>query len=289
MDLPTGLLNFLEVIQADAGVYDVWYDILNLGIRMTPTAGTDYYPFATLMLPGRERFFTRVEGPFTYQSWMEGVRRGRTFATNGPVLEFRINGKGMGEEVILKKAGSVVVEGAVRFDPDRDDVRRLEVVENGQVLRSFPRKGRSAEIPFRFQQVVQQSSWLAVRASGNKKGEAQMNLPLDSPETNFAWSSKLTWGESFYPASVCHSGPIYVTVEHTTPLSGQPRAKALARAWLARLEDLEQRLADDQIQYMAEPPPGFIDGVETDHLRKNRQALLQNIQVARKYFEGLLR
>ncbi len=287
MDLPSGLLNFLEVVQADEGVYNIWYDILNLGIRMTPTAGTDYYPFATLMLPGRERFYTKVEGPFTYQTWLEGVRLGRTFASNGPILEFAVNGKEMGEEVILKRPDSVVVEGAVRFDPDRDNVRRFEVIENGQLIRSFPRRGHSPEIRFRFQHGVERSSWLAVRASGNKSGEAQMNQPLDAPSTNFVWSSKATWGESFYPASVCHSAPVYVTLENSPPLSAQPRAKALARAWLARLEELEQRLAVEQIQYVPEPPPGFNDGVDAGDLQKNRPTILEIIRGAKKYFEGL--
>ena len=113
-----------------------------------------------------------MKGTSSYKAWLEGVRQGRTFVTNGPVLEFQVNGKGMGEAVTLKRPGSVLLEGAVRFDPARDNVRRLELIENGELLRSFPRKAESSEIRFRFPHEVKESSWLAVRASG-KQGSSK--------------------------------------------------------------------------------------------------------------------
>jgi hypothetical protein len=47
----------------------------------------------------------------TFEAWLESVKSGRTFVTNGPMLEFRVDGKGMGEEVDLKNPGRLVVEG----------------------------------------------------------------------------------------------------------------------------------------------------------------------------------
>jgi len=285
IDLPQNLLTFMEVVQGDAGIYDVWYEILNLGFRMTPTGGSDYYisyPSKSIMLPGRERFYTQVKGPLTYSAWLEGVRQGRTFATNGPILEFRVNGKSMGEEVVLTKPGSVLVEGAVRFEPARDNVRRLEVIENGRLLRSFPRKGQSPDITFRFKHEVLESSWLAVRAWGSKADEARFLAP-----TNAVMSTAITWGEAYYPASVCHSAPAYVTIENAPRLSAHPRAKALARTWLARLENLEARLTEDQIQYLTEPPPGFADDVPTENFRKNRSSLLKLVKSAKRRFSDL--
>ena len=170
IDLPDKLLSFLEVLEAHDANYDVWYDILNTGFRLTPTAGTDYGSVPSL--PGRERFYTKVEGPFGYEAWLDGIRQGKTFVTNGPVLEFRVQSQGMGAEVLLKKPTSVLVEASVRFDPSRDDVKRLEVIQNGDLLRSFPREGPSAEIRCRFEAEIGRTSWLAVRASGHKRGES---------------------------------------------------------------------------------------------------------------------
>ena len=52
--------------------------------------------------------------------------------------EFRVRDKGMGEEVVLKEPGTVLVEARVPNDPARDDLKRLEVVQNGSDLPSPP-------------------------------------------------------------------------------------------------------------------------------------------------------
>jgi hypothetical protein len=212
-----------------------------------------------------------VDGPFTYEAWLEGVRSGKTFVSNGPVLELKVNGQGMGEEVVLKKPSAVTVEGRVRFDPTRDAVDRLEVILNGTLLRSFPRPSEAQEIVFQFPYEARESCWLAVRASGRKLVEA--------PDMGRAFSS---------PSSQAHSAQIYITLEGTPPLSAQPRAKALARMCLAKLDDLEARLAEDQIPYLA-ATPALGDGVDADHLRENRSALIEAIQSARQYFTNLAR
>src|SRR5262245_57245202 len=88
-----------EVLQFRHAVYDVWYDVLNAGFRMTATAGTDYPSYDSV--PGQERFYVQAPRPFTYEGWLDGVRRGRTFVTNGPVLDFRVNGQSIGGEIAL--------------------------------------------------------------------------------------------------------------------------------------------------------------------------------------------
>jgi len=223
IDLPSSLVTFLEVLQArtkeigdsmHAGIYDTWYASLNLGFRLVPLAGSDY-PAQISTVPGRERFYTKVEGPFSYASWLEGIRKGRTFVTNGPLLEFQVNGVEMGGEVFLDKAGPVAVDARVRFDPARERVDTLEVIQNGEVLQSFAGEEAASEISARFRPEMKESSWLAVRVSGKKRDEA---LPLPS---------------------VAHSAPIYVTPKGGPGLAAHPRAKAIAEAWRARLEKLE--------------------------------------------------
>jgi hypothetical protein len=60
----------------------------------------------------------------------------------------------------------------------------------------------------------------------------------------------------------------------------------LARKWIAKLENLETRLGDDQIQQVASPGN---DGVDLETLRKNREALLKAIQGAKQYFSDMAR
>ena len=98
---------------------------------------------------------------------------------------------------------------------------------------------------------------MAVRASGSKLGEAGR------------------------PASLAHSAPIYVAIQNAPGLADHPRAKALARAWLARLGEFEGRLYS-QIQFLG--LAGWNDDVSGEHLVKNRPALLQAIQAAKKIY-----
>ena len=276
VDLPGGMLDFLEILECWDANYDVWYDILNSGIRMAPTAGTDYGSVPSL--PGRERFYTAVKGPLTVESWLDGVRRGATFVTNGPILEFRVGDKGIGEEAVLTGPGTVQVEALVRFDPARDDVTRIEVVRNGVLLKSVRRAGPSAEIHCRFELKVDETCWLAARSWGSKVGEA-------SPPDGFVPPFRDRYRGS--PASLAHTAAIHVTIEGAPGLARHARAKAAAQVWLARLDELEQRLADDRLQFLAKENDDYNPDME--YLRENRPALMDAIRRARKYYLELAR
>jgi hypothetical protein len=257
IDLPLDLLSFVEILQDSTLGDAAWYEILNTGYRLTPVAGTDYPCKASY--PGRERFYTRVKPPFTYDAWLDGVRRGATFITNGPALEFRINGRDLGDEIVLEKPQQVLVEARVRFDPKQENIQRLELIKNGQLIHSYPRLSNSPEISFRVNLKMDETAWLAVRARGRKITE----VPNDA---------------------VAHSAPIYVTLKDTPPLSASPVGRAMATQWLAKLKDLEMRLAEDQIQYLAAPPVG--DGVDEADIRRGRTGLLKAIESARARYEN---
>ena len=89
---PHDLMHFVEVLQFDRSGYEQWYELLTLGFRLAPTAGTDY-PCGGQSISGHERFYTKVDGQLTYAKWLDGVRQGRTFVTTGPVVEFGIEGE----------------------------------------------------------------------------------------------------------------------------------------------------------------------------------------------------
>jgi len=254
INLGHGPVNFVEVLQFKKGGYGFWYDALNSGFRVAPTAGTDYMNPGTT-LPGRDRFYTRVDGPLTYEAWLQGVRQGRTFVTNGPMLEFEVNGKGMGEEAALQGPGTLRVRGRVRFNPESDDVHWIQVIKDGDIIRAIPRERDSSDIPFQFDLEAREPMWLALRVTGEKVGEAG-NFPSEA-----------------------HSAAIYVTLENS---SAHPRAKSSARTWVERLEELERLLAEENIPKLADPKLG--DGITVENLRKNRSKLLKTIQTAKGHF-----
>lgn len=255
--LPHKVLDFLEVLQFEKGEYDVWYKILNTGFRLTPTAGTDY-PWGWSH-PGRERFYTRVRGGFTVDKWIEAVRAGRTFVTNGPMLSFRINGQQMGETIQLDEPGKVDITARVLFDPKRDLVSELEIIENGVVVRTCPAgHPGTSQIRCLVQHDVRQSGWLAIRASGWKRGEPKGR------------------------ESLAHSAPIYISIANLPPLARKEESRRMARAWTVLLDDLEEALSDENIERLADrQATGRVD-LET--IRQGRPGLLSDIAEARDYF-----
>ena len=275
MVLTRDLLSFIEVLQFHGAHYQVWYDILNTGFRMAPTAGSDYSWGKPQNYPGRERFYTYVEGPFTAQGWLQGIQQGRTLVTNGPLITFSVAGQGIGDEVRLERSGPVLIEGSVRFDPERDQVQLLEVVQNGDVIKTIQQQKNTAQTRFQFEHEISEGAWLALRVSGIKPGtedallRGRPRLPTTLPPI---------------PA-LAHSGAIYVVVKDAPSLANHPRARELVRGWIKRLDTLERHLAsDDLIVKLAQADhPG--DGMSEQLLRRHREELLREIRSAREQFK----
>ncbi|HSH74934.1 MAG TPA: CehA/McbA family metallohydrolase [Longimicrobiales bacterium] len=273
--LPHDLLHFVEVLQFNSSDYEAWYNVLALGFRVAPTAGTDY-PCVDQTIPGHERFYTRVEGDFTYENWLDGVRNHRTFVTTGPMAEFSIDGQDIGGEVFLDGAGAVAVRGRVVFDPQRDDISVVELVHNGLVVDRFSPIGGASSVSFSAELRVEESSWFALRAYG----ETLLENTIVSP----------THMSSFDPTTNVHTAPIWVTLRDHTPLEQSTQAKAIAQYWLARLENMERVLAPENMEQLADrlERPNW-DAVPRETLFNNREDLLREIQTAKQFFAALLR
>lgn len=69
---------------------EIYYHILNCGLRLPPSAGS-----ASGVLPnpiGYDRVYVQVGPEITYEKWWEGLRAGRSFVSNGPLLRCKANG-----------------------------------------------------------------------------------------------------------------------------------------------------------------------------------------------------
>lgn len=291
---PRDLVDFVEVLQFDWPHYDVWYEALDLGLRLAPTAGTDF-PCGPWSLPGRERFYTRVEGRLERESWLEGIRRGRTFVTNGPLLELSLDGAGIGDTLDLPGPQRVRVEGAVHFDPERDAPGSVELLRNGEPVPAPTRTPAPGEIRLEVDSEVDGPAWFALRVLGDKRGETPpsgMGFPdwaLDLGE-NIGRGADVRGRDPWLRArsrrpSAAHTAPIWVRVGGRLPGDADVAAR-----WLARLDDLEARLSDERIgdQTIWDWVP-YSDGVSLAHLRRHRGALLAAIADARLRLSERLR
>jgi hypothetical protein len=127
LDVPFGIVDFIEVLQGGRLFTEVWYSFLNLGYKLLPVGGADF-PYFGPTLPGAERTYVKVDGPLTADGWFAAFRRGRVYVSNGPFLEFTVNGRSMGEEIEVERGASLAVEAEARLNPDVDRLDRLELV-----------------------------------------------------------------------------------------------------------------------------------------------------------------
>ncbi len=139
---------------------EIYYHILNAGLHIPPSAGS-----ASGVLPnpvGYNRVYVHLDGELSYEKWWDGLRAGRSFVTNGPLLRVRANGELPGH-VFAAPAGNEVVLDIRAALAGRDPVRALEIILNGRVERSVPydewlRTGSLGKLRFR------ESGWMLVRA-----------------------------------------------------------------------------------------------------------------------------
>lgn len=115
VDAALGTVDALEWSGAVTAEMGVWRKLLNNDIDLTSTGGedsiNDLQRFRTL---GSIRTFVHLDGPFSVDGWVDGLRKGHTFFSSGPLLEFRVDGALPGDTVHLPAAGgTLTLEGTV--------------------------------------------------------------------------------------------------------------------------------------------------------------------------------
>ncbi len=166
VDAALGNVDYIEALgfSDHRATSDVWYRLLNLGFRLPAGAGTDAMAnFASLRGPvGMNRVYARIEGELTPGSFLQAIKQGRTFATNGPLLGFTLAGVAPGEELRFgtpqaSLAFSAHLKSLVPVD-------QLELVCNGHVVRSFLSTHAAASGDFHGTVPLRQSGWCLLRA-----------------------------------------------------------------------------------------------------------------------------
>ncbi|MEX1231437.1 MAG: CehA/McbA family metallohydrolase [Planctomycetaceae bacterium] len=191
---------------------DSFYRLLNAGYRVPFSTGTDWflYDFSRVYVP--------VEGELTTENWLAGLKAGRGFITNGPLLKLSVNEKTPGDELKLDRAGMVHIQAE---GLGRCDFQTLELIYNGEIIASVkttPVEGHfEAKIDKQIE--VPKSGWWALRTPPpSVPGDPELSEPRTRNEL----------GRELYS----HTSPIYVTV------AGQPhRDPAAIASLIAHVEE----------------------------------------------------
>ena len=199
---------------------DMYYHYLNCGFRVAASAGSDKMGLNPPI--GSARTYVKTRGPLSYESWVEGIRAGRTFISTGPLLEFSVNGLEAGSVVTLGARSAKLRVRARAISQEPYDV--LEILVNGKVVRSAkPADGGRREAVIDESIEVERGGWIAARAHGR---------------------TMLPYGATWWMMPVfAHSSPVYLE------MAGRPAdARESAGVLLEQLSYME-RWAEERARF----------------------------------------
>jgi TolB protein len=166
VDVALGKVDYYEAlgfVDDPMATAKVWYRILNCGYRLPTGAATDAMAnFASLRGPvGMNRVYVR-SGVLDQRRLLDSLKAGRSFATNGPLIEFSVDNRGVGQELALPAgAHEVTAHVSLRSNVPVD---HLEIIGNGEVVRDVPLTGDRTHATVEVQLPVQRSGWFLLRA-----------------------------------------------------------------------------------------------------------------------------
>jgi hypothetical protein len=155
-----------------------WYRYLSCGYMVAACGGTDKMTSNTAV--GTVRTYARIapEQPFTYQSWMDSVRRAETFVTYGPLIDMTVDGKPMGSRIQMSSTG-----GTVDIDWQVASVTipvtRVELIVNGEVRESV--NVSSGDVAGHWSFHLDRSSWVALLVRGHYADKPEIIAAHSSP------------------------------------------------------------------------------------------------------------
>ena len=155
-----------------------WYRYLNCGYLVPAVGGTDKMSATTAV--GTVRTYARIEPDteFTYEAWKQSVRRGETFVTYGPLLEFVVDGQPMGSRIAMSRLGGTV-DVAWQVASVTVPLSRVELVVNGEIRESVAVS--PGEASGHWSVKVERSAWLALLVRGHYADQPEIIVAHSTP------------------------------------------------------------------------------------------------------------
>ena len=249
-----GTVDFISAMDTPyTSELNIWYHALNVGFRTRISGETDF-PCITDARVGQGRVYAKVDGPLSYAAWLEALRSGRSYVSDGlsHLMDFSVNGVEVGtqgSEVKLTAAGTLHVglKASAYLAPFAGDDESMVVDREPAGLISLNIPTLAAHYPgsnsvekIQNRSLDQEPYWHVERARigntrevsvelvMNGKPVAQKNLladgavqeiAFDAPVARSSWLAVRILGSS-------HTNPIFVLVD------GKPiRASRQSAQW----------------------------------------------------------
>jgi TolB protein len=225
VDVALGKVDYMEIVgfSDHRSTAAVWYRLLNLGFRIPAGGGTDAttnYAAPIRGQVGMDRVYASVPNVplgISVEAWMDSLKKGRTFATNGPLIEFTLGGQKLGDELKFDGAQAVVpftakLRSIVPVD-------HLEVVCNGRVMETLKLAAARDSADITGELPLRESGWCVLRASSDNSEYPVLD--------NYVYAT---------------TSPVYVTIGGKPPRS--PEDARYFAAWIDRTIDTTSHYPD---------------------------------------------
>ncbi|MDA0660282.1 MAG: CehA/McbA family metallohydrolase [Planctomycetota bacterium] len=239
-----------------------FYRYLNAGLKVPFSTGTDWfiYDFSRVYIVADPGTITS-EKYLNSEEWLAYLARGRSFITNGPILEFTVNGQQLGDTVQLAQAGKVHITGRA---VGRQDFSRIELIRNGNIVDAKPSRATDGHFEARLDVdlVIDKPCWLALRTpapSDPEYPEFQRKTPLNE------------YGRELFS----HTSAIYVDIDGRKVFE-IPAAEDLIREMVDNQKFIQSKgtFADDQERAMVMRV--YDEGISTMKARIRTSGMVQD-------------
>ena len=188
---------------------DSFYRYLNIGLKVPFSTGTDWFMYDF------SRVYVQLDGPLTAKNWLNGLAAGRSYISNGPLLEFTVDGKPIGSTINRDQGGKLRVKARA---VGRLDFREIQIVVNGEVVKKIESHpvGQHFEADLDFEHDANEPCWITLRTP-----PPTAKKDSDVPNTNQVTNA---CGRELF----AHTSPIYVNIGGAGVWNQQVAQKFLA-------------------------------------------------------------
>jgi TolB protein len=203
----------------ELGASELLYRVLNIGVPLLPSAGTDAFPnFYRCSVVGSNRTYVHVDGACTLEKYFSNLRRGNCYVSSGPLVDFRIAGALPGETIKGRKVAWTLELSSTL------PLMHLEILVNGRVVQSLP----------------------PLAAAGSIRLEGSLDLPKAGWVVFRAWDERSSW-PSMNSRIFAHTAPHWIHRKGSIdPHSAHEAAKELLRAIESSMGTIEKSLTKEQ-------------------------------------------
>jgi hypothetical protein len=252
---------------------NIWYHTLNVGFRTRISGETDF-PCITDARVGQGRVYAKVDGPLSYSGWVEALRAGRSYVSDGRshLMDFSVNNIEVGtnaSEVRLTGRGTVHarVKVSAYLSPVASGTDSM-LIDRGSYWRSPRLKADISTESIHGRPIDQTPYWHLERARigdtrevpvelvVNGKPIARKNIVADGsvqdiafdvPVERSSWMAVRILGSS-------HSNPIFILVDGKPIRASRQSAQwcfaAVDQCWTQKAPRISKaELADAQAAY----------------------------------------